>query len=156
MRKFVAVSTFVITALAATVSPAGAAGRPRVDFTGQGSYLMAGDGSAAVAGTATGKPFDGSYTGTVAADDGSLADPGECEPATATLRLENPRGRYLELTSAGTVCGQEVQPPFVVTHVFTGTYEVTASSRKKLVGTDGFLEVRLANDGRAAVFAIDT
>ena len=54
------------------------------------------------------------------------------------------------------MCGVFVQEPFVVTHVFTGRYDVAATSERKLRGADGFLEVRLANDGRASVFAIDT
>ena len=49
------------------------------------------------------------------------------------------------------------QPPTsIVTHVFTGRYEVLDTTRRRLAGTDGFFEIRLAADGTASAFAIDT
>lgn len=44
----------------------------------------------------------------------------------------------------------------VVTHLFTGRYEVTGADRKKLIGTDGFFQVGLTLDGEASLFAVDT
>ena len=155
MRKLVVLSALALTALLTTIGPATAASS-KVDTDGFGTYVVDGNGTAALTGTATGAPFDGTYTATLAAADGTLPDPGVCEPATATMRLDGTRGRYLELTSTDEVCGQWLQPPYVVTHVFTGRYTVTASSSRRLTGTDGFFEVRLATEGRAGVFAIDT
>ncbi len=155
MRRFVGITALTMGVLLTTVAPAGAA-KVKVDFRGGGSYVILGDGSAALTGTATGEPLDGPYQATLVPTDGTLPEPGVCEPATATVRLEGAHNRFLDLTAGGRVCGQYLQPPNVVTEVFTGRYQVTAASRKPLVGTDGFLEVRLANDGRAFVFAIDT
>ena len=57
----------------------------------------------------------------------------------------------------GDVCGMYPQPPTsIVTHVFTGRYEVLDTTRRRRVGTDGFFEIRLAADGTASAFAIDT
>lgn len=155
MRKVIVFTALLVGTLLTAVSPASAA-KPKVNFSGLGTYVVLGDGSAALAGTATGEPLDGTYEATLVPADGTLPEPGACEPATAAVRLEGLRDRFLELTSQGTVCGQYLQPPFVVTHVFTGRYDITAASRRPLVGTDGFVELRLAVDGRASAFAVDT
>ncbi len=54
------------------------------------------------------------------------------------------------------MCGRHLQPPYVVTHLFTGRYDIVSAWKKRFVDTEGFFEVSLANDGRAGVFAIDT
>ena len=160
-RKQHHVATSTVLALAtATASlllagPVEAGPRHKVDTHGFGTWTAAA-GGAALSGTATGAPFDGAFTAQLTADDGALPEPGVCEPATGTLRLEGSRDRVLELTATGSVCGQWLQPPNVVTQVFTGRYLVTASSQRRLVGTEGFYEIRLAVDGRASAFAIDT
>lgn len=92
-------------------------------------------------------------------DDGTLPAPGECESAFATMSAYGAPGIDLTMVGAGEVCGAWTQPPTsVVTHVFTGRYEVygDGTSPKRLLGTDGFYEVRLADNGTASVFAIDT
>ena len=152
----VAAGALVAAAVATLSAPASAEPKPRIDAGGPGTYTLAADGSAVITGTATGTPFEGPYTATLAAADGTLPAPGECEPATVTARLDGPGGRYVELQSTDEVCGQHLQPPYVVTQVFTGRYTITASSKRNLIGTDGFVEARLATDGRAFMFAIDT
>jgi hypothetical protein len=72
------------------------------------------------------------------------------------VHVDSPRGRYVTLRSADEVCGLHVQLPYVVTHQFAGIYDVTSTSERRLSGTDGFVEIRLANDGRGTLFAIDT
>jgi hypothetical protein len=65
----------------------------------------------------------------------------------------------LTLVGMGEVCGTYVQPPTsIVSHVFTGTFEVYGEETqpRRLEGVDGFYEIRLADDGTAGVFAIDT
>ena len=156
LRMMAAGALVASASVAALSEPAGAAPKPRIDAGGPGTYTVAADRSASIAGTATGSPFDGSFTVTLAAADGSLPEPGGCEVASVTARIDGPRGRYVELQSTDEVCGQHLQTPYVVTQVFTGRYTVTASSMRRLVGTDGFVEVRLATEGRAYLFAIDT
>ena len=58
--------------------------------------------------------------------------------------------------ATGEVCGEFVQPPYITTQSFTGRYEVSDTSRRAIDGTDGFLEVRLGEDGSASLFLIDT
>ena len=156
MRKLFALAVLVVAVVLATVAPASAAGKPRVDFDGHGTYSVASDGSAALAGAGTGDPFDAAYTTTLAASDGTLPDPGTCEPGTATVTLEGSRGRFLELVATGDLCGKHLQPPYVETHRFTGRYDVVSSWQKRFLGSDGFLQVSLFTEGRAGVFAIDT
>lgn len=156
LKAVASVSLAALMALTAGEGTAGAQGRHKVNFDGSGTYFTADDGTAHLEGDAAGAPFDGTYSATLAAADGTLPAAGSCEPATAWLRLDGARGRFLELTSTATVCGQHLQPPFVVTHIFSSRYSVVASSKRNLVGTDGFFEIRLAVDGRSSVFAIDT
>lgn len=95
----------------------------------------------------------------VQTDDRTLPGPGECEPADATASAYGVRGVDLTLVGRGEVCGTHVQPPIsIVTHVFTGTFEVYGDRTRprRLDGVDGFYEIRLADDGTASVFAIDT
>lgn len=156
IRMLAAGALFASASVAALSPPAAADPKPLVDAGGPGTYTVTAGGSAALAGTATGTPFDGPYTASLAAADGTLPEPGVCEAATVTARVDGPGSRFIELQSTDEVCGQHLQPPYVVTQVFTGRYTVTGSSSRRLVGTDGFVEVRLATEGRAHLFAIDT
>jgi hypothetical protein len=95
----------------------------------------------------------------VQTDDRTLPAPGECEPADATASAYGVRGVDLALVGRGELCGTVVQPPTnIVAYVFTGTFEVYGNDTRprRLEGIDGFYEIRLANDGTAHVFAIDT
>lgn len=142
--------------------PAGALPRPKIELFGDdlGTFALDGEGTAHVVGTVEGRPFGGPYVATLRADDGTLPDPGVCEPGVATLDVDGPHRKRLLLVSAGDVCGEHVIAPWVVTHRFTGVYEVERARprevRRRLLGTDGFLEVILAVDGTGTVFAIDT
>jgi hypothetical protein len=138
--------------------PAEAARPPVIDLHGHGlaSYVIDDAGTARLSGAVTGAPFDGTYTATLAATDGSLPEPGSCEPATATVNVVGSRLRHLELTGSGRVCGEWTDATYVVTHRFVGRYEVTASSARRLLGTDGWYTLILATEGRANLEAIDT
>jgi hypothetical protein len=155
-RRLLATSGVAAALALVPATSADAAPKPQIDVNGLSAYSIGPNGAAVSTGRATGVPFDGRYRAVLRADDGTLPAAGECEPGTATLRIDASRGRYLQLSSDGEVCGVHVQAPSVVTHVFTGTYDVVRTSERKLRGGDGFLEVRLADDGRASVFAIDT
>jgi hypothetical protein len=141
----------------AVPTEAHAAGRTRIDVGGPGTFVIAADGSATVSADVTGRPFGGASVTVLAADDGSLPEPGACEPATATFQVAGDGRDRLEMTATGDVCGEYVQLPYIVTHAFTGRYTVTDASKRNLVGTDGFFEVRLAaSTAQAYVFGIDT
>lgn len=140
MRKFFVLAAVAFTALTAAVGPAAAAAKYRVNFDGRGTYALTRDGAAVLSGTATGERFDGTYTAILTASDGSVPEPGLCEDATVTVKFEGARARFIELVSTGQVCGQYLQPPYVVTQVFTagmtssmgrrsGSSARTASSR---------------------------
>jgi hypothetical protein len=136
-------------ALAAALTAAGAAPalagpRPKIALSSDNGVLaLPADGSAVVSGTISGTPFDGAYTSVVTADDGSLPEPGESEPATATVRVEGARGQVLVLTGAGTVSGEWVGPNAALTHKFVGRY-VADSTVRRVDGTDGWYSVGVA------------
>ena len=141
-----------------TAGQAEAARRPVIDLRGAdvGSFVLADDGTAQLSGAVTGDPFEGSYTAVLVADDGSLPDPGVCEAGTATLDVTGPKGRFLQLSATGQVCGEWADATYVVTHRFVGRYDVTDASAKRLRETDGWISLILATEGRANVEAIDT
>lgn len=143
---------------AVTVVPAEAAPPPRIDLRGAGvgSFVVDNAGAARLTGQVEGTPFAGVYTAVLAADDGSLPEPGVCEPATATLDVTATKHRYLHLAATGDVCGTWPDATHVVTHQFVGRYQVTESSARRLRGTDGWTSQLLATGGRANVEAIDT
>jgi hypothetical protein len=65
-------------------------------------------------------------------------------------------GIDLTLVGGGEICGTSTQAPTsTVTCVFTGRYEVYGDGTmpKRLLGTDGFYELRLADNGTAGVVA---
>jgi hypothetical protein len=148
----------VTAAPAIAAAPAMAAPPPIIDLRGAsvGSYSLAADGTARLSGVVTGKPFDGDYTATLASSDGSLPAPGTCEPASAALDVTGPKGRMLHLAATGEVCGTWADATYVVTHNFVGRYVVADASARRLRGTDGWISVILATEGRANVEAIDT
>ncbi len=139
-------------------APVSAAPPPVVDLRGAGvgSYTLDDQGSARLSGMVTGVPFDGAYTASLAAADGTLPGPGDCEPATATLDVTGPKNRSLNLAATGDLCGTWSDATYVVTHQFVGRYVVTDASARRLRGTDGWISLILATEGRANVEAIDT
>lgn len=160
MQQLTKIATLAAGALTilGTAGPAEAAPKPRLDLHGAsvGSYVLDDTGVAHLSGEVTGRPFDGAYTATLAASDGSLPDPGACEPATSTLDVTGPRDKYLRLAAAGEVCGLWTDSTYVVTHRFVGRYVVVDTSERRLQGTDGWISTSLATEGRANVEAIDT
>jgi hypothetical protein len=158
MNKRAALVTAGVTAALALapMASAQAAPKPKVNLSGLGTYTSVGSDTAVASGPLTGDPFDGTFLASLRAVDGTMPEPGDCEPGEATIRIEGPHGQYATLEGSGDICGQYLQPPFVVTQVFTGRYDVTSSKTGKIRGTDGWFEVRLTVDGRAAVSAFDS
>jgi len=129
---------------AATSTPALAGAKPRVGLSSTGGTLTLGqDGSVTVTGPVEGAPFDGQYTAVLTADDGSLPDPGDTEPATATVTVVGLRGQHLVLTGSGSVSGEWVGPNAALTHKFTGRYTAESTVRR-VDGTDGWYSVGVA------------
>jgi hypothetical protein len=100
------------------------------------------------------RTITGDLSAVIQPDDHTMPAPGECEGAITFVFVEGAPGADLFLSSAGQVCGHWVQEPTsVVTHSFTGTMTVEESDRRGLEGDEGFLDIRMAQDGRAFVFA---
>ena len=156
-KRAALVTTGLAAALAlAPVASAQAASKPAVDFGGSGSYSVQSDGVAVATGSITGTPFNGTFRASLQPLDGSLPEPGVCEPGHASIRIDGPRGRYAVLLGNASVCGRYVEPPNVVTQLFSSTYHVVSTSEKKLRGGDGWMEIRLTVDGRGVVSAFDS
>ena len=150
-RRLVAVAVATASAALVTAAPASAVA-PRIQVAGLGT-ATATDSAVSYEGWLSGRPFAGDFSGTVAADDGTLPAVGVCEPATATLRVQDEKGHAFERFSAGKVCGEYL--PLGVMQRFGGRYVVTSSTQRGLERTDGFLDVRLLN-GQSDVYAIES
>ena len=160
MNRTTRTTAFAVAALAvaATAAPASAAAKPLVDLSGDGvgTYSIDAAGTAHLSGSVVGQPFDGAYVATLAADDGTLPAPGSCEPATGTLEVAGSRDRTLRMDAVGNVCGEYADATYVVTHRFVGRYVVADATARRLRGTDGWISMILATEGRANVEAFDS
>jgi hypothetical protein len=169
--RLVAGGAVTVMAVIGTVLPAGASVErkqpkpkpPAIVLSSTGTFTLGSDGAAAVTGTGevnlhgsdTSKPVV--VSATLSADDGTLPAPETCEPAVATVSFRVPHHKVTTtLFGRGQVCGVYPQlPTYIVTHVFTGNYDVIAG-KPRLVGTDGWFEIRLAQDGSASASAYDS
>jgi hypothetical protein len=101
------------------------------------------------------RTLSGTLSATIQPDDHTMPAPGECESGITFVFVDGSRGGAdTMLSSAGEICGHHVQPPTsVVTHTFTGRATIEESGRPPLERQEAFLEIRMAHDGRASVFA---
>jgi hypothetical protein len=102
-----------------------------------------------------GRTLGGTLSATVQPDDHTMPPPGECEGGMVFVHVKGERrAADVMLVSVGDLCGHHVQAPTsIVTHSFTGTTTVEESRQRCLVGREGFLDIRMAEDGSAFVFA---
>jgi hypothetical protein len=155
-RLALALTLGIVLTLGAT-SPASAAKSPSFLLDGGDRWFTHDVGYPVVLGPVEvhlGKrTVGGDLAANIHPDDYSMPAPGECESAIAFVYVEGTRGADTWLSSAGEVCGLYLQEPNVVTHAFTGTATIEESDVRRLEGQEAFLEIRLAVDGRASVFA---
>ena len=101
--------------------------------------------------SSTAGPSPGTFAGELYTRDGSLPDPGVCEPAWARVTVTGALRGFLRLRATGEVCGEFLQPPTsLATHRFTGRYRVMSSSRPAVVGTEGSSRSSLPTTGGPA------
>ena len=156
-RLALALTLGALLTLGAT-TPAGAAKAPRFLLNGGDHWFTHDVGYPVVLGPAEiqlhKRTHNGELSANIHPDDHTMPAPGDCEPALAFVNVEGERGANASLSSAGEVCGLFVQAPdSIVTHTFTGPMTIEESDRRRLAAKTGFLEIRLAENGRAHVFA---
>jgi hypothetical protein len=156
-KRAALVTTGLATALVlAPVTSAQAAPKPAVNLAGSGTFTVSTGDVVVANGSVSGAPFTGSFRATLQPLDGTLPEPGVCESAHASIRIDGSRGRYAVLIGTAEVCGTYADSVNVVTQVFSSTYDVVSTSERKLRGGDGWMEIRLTVDGRAVVSAFDS
>lgn len=136
---------------------------PKLTLTGTGTwYERVPNDDPVVNGTATLATRGGRelqqlpLAATIDPDDFTLPESGTCEGATGGISIHDTRRSDMWLFGNGEVCGLHVQEPESrVRYAFTGSFLVEEGPRR-LLGVDGFFEIRLGSDGTASVFAIDT
>jgi hypothetical protein len=155
--RLLAAGLLALLALAATTGPAPAAG-PAFTATSSGTWSLTAAGDAVVRGPGElvigrVRAQPAPVTAEISAFDSTLPPPGACEDAFGSIALEGTRTSHARLAGTGVVCGVHVQTPSIVTHVFTGTFEVD-EGHQPLYGATGFMEIRLAQDRSASTFAV--
>jgi hypothetical protein len=156
-RLALAIASGVVATLCLT-SPAGAERTPRLLVTGGEEWFTHPIGWYEVvrgpAEVQVGKQaFTGQLTATVQPDDAHMPAPGECERGMVSLFVEGDDAR-LELSGVGDVCAHHPQEPdSVVVYSFTGDAYTATTGTKKAPNKVGFIDIRMALDGRASVFA---
>lgn len=151
----IALALGVVVASTAVAATAGALPPPRVELTGTGTF-QSDPWITAVRSEVSGRPFDGRFTGGLRID--TMPAPGTCVDTAMLFGVTRDDGRQdLGFIAMGELCGHDVQDGVsVVTAVFTGGFDLYEGSRPDLVDTQGFVEVRFAADGRAAVTVVDS
>lgn len=100
------------------------------------------------------RTIEGDLVANVYPDDSTLPAAGACESALASVWIETDGGET-HISGAGDVCGLHVQEPNnVVRYAFTGDAYVESGEARNVYHKVGFLEIRLADNGRAHVFAV--
>ena len=156
-KRAALVTTGLTAALAlAPVTSAQAAPKPAVNLDGSGTFTVSAGDIVVTNGSVSGAPFNGTFRAVLQPLDGTLPEPGVCEPAHASIRIDGSRGRYAVLIGTAEVCGRYVDSANVVTQLFSSTYDVVSTSERKLRGGDGWMEIRLTTDGRGVVSAFDS
>lgn len=140
-------------------SPAHATGQPPAfTQTSTGTWSLRPWGDALVYGPGehairAGQPRDVTVAAVISPFDRSLPAAGECEGAHGWVTIiSDQKLRDAWLIGIGEVCGVHAQPPTsIVTHVYNGSFEVWEGSQPFL-GAEGFMEIRLAQDGTGSSF----
>lgn len=134
--------TAVLTAAVLALGAGPAVAGPGLTVSGTGTTQVPAAGPATYAGEIYGTPFGGRYTGELSAADGTLPGVGECEAATATLRIDDESGKHVTLRSEGQVC--TVIVPWVK-QAFDGRFTVVDTDVRKLRRAKGVMQVRLSD-----------
>jgi hypothetical protein len=138
-------------AVAGSVTPAAAAAT-RLSMAGVGSASVPATGAATYTGHLSGSPLSGEFSGQLDPADGSLPGIGSCESASARVRVQDGRGRFVELLAdGGRVCS--ILLPLGTMQAFDGRFRVVATSEHRLRRVEGALQVRLLGD-QSDVYAI--
>ena len=132
------------------VAPAHAA-RPQVValHSTSGASTVDDQGTAHLAGTIAGSPYDGAYTAQLYSYDGSLPTDGLCEPGWAFLQVAGPRDAALELAVTGSVCDRW-GPVRIV-----GQFEVVHATKRRHLGVVGWFGMTVTETGGGWVEAYD-
>ncbi len=158
-RRLALALTLGAALILGATAPAGAAKPPKLVLSGGDRWFTHDVGwYEVVRGPAEVEIGKRTYTGELAAtiqpDDHTMPAPGECERGMTFVFVEDIAGAELFLSSVGDVCGHHVQEPYsVVVYSYTGKTYVEAAGAKQVQGKTGFLDIRMAQDGRASVFA---
>lgn len=150
--KATAAATLTMGVALAAAAPASAYGpNPKVSVSGLGTH-SSGAGAATYSGYSYAElPFQGEYSGVVTVTDGSFPPLGECEPATATVRVDEDGGNgHVELAASGEVCGILVGAWTM--QRFEGRWTVASTSVKKIARSEGVVDLRLLSDGQADLY----
>lgn len=157
-RRAALALTLGLALLLGATAPAGAAKVPKLTVAADGEWFLHPVGSyEVVLGTAEVQSGRRTWTGELVAnvhpDDNTMPAAGDCEPGLTQVWVEGATDQ-LAVSGVGDVCAHHVQEPeSVVVYSFTGQAWFEESATRRTYNKVGFLDIRMANDGRAYVFA---
>lgn len=141
-------------------SPAGAGRSPKMTLTADGSWFTHPVGSyEVVLGRAEiqngSRTTVGDLVANVRPDDSSMPAAGTCERGMSNLEVDvDGNAPDLRITGVGDLCNHHVQEPTsAVSYSFTGVAYAEQVGSSRLHSREGFIDIRMAHDGRASVFA---
>ena len=159
LRIAVTLTAGILLTLGAA-APAHAGRSPKMSLTAEGTWFTHPVGwYEVVVGRAEIDNGPQATTGDIVAnvqpDDSSMPAAGTCERGMSTVEVDvDGEASDLRITGVGDLCGHHVQDPTnVVVYSFTGVAYAEQVGSRRLHGREGFIDMRLAHDGRASVFA---
>jgi hypothetical protein len=143
------VAAVLVAASLSAAVPASATGHAPLAVSGVGSHEPPEWGLTRVQAEVEGRQVDGTFTTGLRMD--AVPAPGECVDAWANFAIHD-GPRWFDFVSLGEVCGQSVQEPTSsVFAVYTGDFDLYDAASRGWTDTQGWVSIRLATDGRAAV-----
>ncbi len=102
-------------------------------------------------GTATGRPFPGELFGVMRPQTGTWPAPGSCTSGDASVVVNGPERKRLDLVTVGDVCRLSDDSAYV----FIGQFDSYGSTPRRLNDIQGTIDIRVTDDGQAIVTAIE-
>lgn len=144
-RTLLTLALSVVLLVSALAGPAAAGKKYELQQIGTGTWTAI-DGGRAFTGTSAGHPVEGTTTGEITVEDGTLPPWPGCEPATGTISTTD-GGVTVVLSVWGKLCHGV---PLTADLVFLGWYDVVSydgAKGRRVADGRGSLDIRSFSDG---------
>ena len=126
----------------------------KIDLGGHGTTSVDEGWRYVLSGPASGKPFRGTWTGTIKPDGGLWPAPGTCTTGDATLYVDGPGRNYIDAIALGEICAPYADGVTAVKYSFTGQFDAYQAIPRRIADTQGWLELIVGTDGSTNMTAV--